>query len=209
MGSLSGGSRWTRVAWMLVLIWVVAGCGATPEGREGDPGIRGEYAYDFSSLSEMVATSSAVVEGRVTDVAPGPVVGATCSPDLAPEDCAAGGVQFTDVTVMVEDVFVGSDLVKGSTITISELPTAELPLTPIDASGFFFLHYGKSDGFRLLSPQARFLINDRGVLTESEEYPDEWVREILAGTPSEFRSEIVDAAKAVAAGKVSPAAPSA
>lgn len=145
---------------------------------------RGEYVYDFSSLKEMVARSIAVVEASVLEVQPGAVA--------AVEDEAS--IQYMDVTLRLDRVFAGTGMSSGDTISVQELPTVELSLTPNGSHGFFFLTRDNETGsYLIINPEGRFLVDGSGQITSSEADPDDWVVAIEKETPEQLRHDIASA----------------
>lgn len=161
----------------------------------GSPSIntitRAEYLYDFATLNEMVATSTAVVEGSVVGVEPGAVA--------AVEDEAE--IRYMDVTLKLDRVFLGPGINAGDTITIEELPNVDLSLTPNRSQGFFFLSWDKdTSSYLIINPEGRFLVDGSGSIISSETDPDDWVLAIEKETPQQFTRDIVSAVDSVTRG---------
>jgi hypothetical protein len=167
-----------------------------------------EYLYDFRSLDEMVATSAAVVEATVLTVEKGPVLGG----ETTDEDEASGGpgsdgaVEYMSVTLGVDEVFVGS-LEVGKPVTLLELPTVELPLTPDGSHGFFFLYFDKTYTVHtLIGPEGRFLVGEGGKVSSTSP-PKDWITALEQQSVDDFRASLKAAVSTVEIRSVEPAEP--
>jgi hypothetical protein len=167
-----------------------------------------EYPYDFTSLEQMVATSSLVVEGTVTKVGRGPVVGGKCTDqEEASGVCEGdGAVQFMNVVLKLDRVFFGASPKGADSITVTELPTLEIPLTPENSHGFYFLNYSKQeDRFVIINPEGRIFVGEGQTLLTPDEETDDWLLTIASETPAEFRADLEAAVGEVKSGAVEPA----
>ena len=156
-----------------------------------------EYLYDFEGLAQMVATSDAVIEGTVVEIADGPTV-VVDTDDVT---------QYTNVTITVDQVLSGTLNDSATKVTVVELPSVELPLTPADDHGFFFLYWDKSDqAYTLIGPQGRFMVDEKGLM-DSTAPKSAWITSLEGLTVLQFREDLDQAISQAAEGSVSPAEP--
>lgn len=187
--------RLSRLQAFTLVVVALASCSGSRSS--GNQVTHAEYVYDFSSLKEMVAASTAVVEASVAGVQPGEVA--------AVEDEAT--IQYMDVTLKLDQVFAGAGITSGDTVTIQELPTIELPLTPDGSHGFFFLTRDNDTGsYLIINPEGRFLVDGSGSITSSETEPDEWIAAIEKETTEQFRQDIESAVGSEASTTATPSA---
>lgn len=144
--------------------------------------------WHFGSLPEMVASSDALVQGRVVDTRPGRSVGE-----------GEEALQFRAVTIWVERVFRG--FVAGETVLLEEtgygLEIEGFPASRTGDRGFYFL-FAKEPGRNY--SQSRFLI--RGDRLVGPSGGDPLVNEVEGWAMEHFLQLLEVAAQAAARGEV-------
>ncbi len=147
--------------------------------------------HHYETPAEMVKASEVIVMGRVTDVAPGRIVGATTNPD-DPEAV----LRLQNVTLQVDAVLKGT--IPSNQIMLEEEPFDVEGFSRYSASaegdqGFYFLEYVEDlppPFFRVVNSQGRFLVRDGKVVTSDTEEAG-WRRVLSRISPDELRELIV------------------
>ena len=153
--------------------------------------------FSFESLPQMVASSDLVIEGTVQKVEPGRVVGE-----------GHGAIQFGQVTVSVNRVLFGK--IEPLRIVLEEYGLEYGRPSQVGDHGVYFLTQ-KNDGhgpqfFRIVNSQGRYLDDGKGGLVAPNDEAD-WVKAIEGESLSQLQSDVKDACRAVAEGRVEPAKP--
>lgn len=155
-----------------------------PQGREN---------MRFDRLDEMVATSVAVVEGRITSVEPG----------RRSAHGTDGGIPYTLATLEVQEVLAG------------ELPTEDVVFEDGDIfysrneegdAGIYFIHRMGAGGpgagyYRLMTSQGRYrIVGDEALQASNPDDP--LAQELEQLSLTELKARIADAVKAINRGEV-------
>lgn len=170
------------------------------------------FAYDFTSMEQMLATSDLVVLGTVTDVAKGEVTGGSVPDEV---EAAGGGegdgaVQAYIVSLRADQILGGTGataVAKGAVLPIRMSSSVELPLPVSGARGVFFLK-------RQITSTAYGFINDEGVflldgpkVDSVTDAQDAWIGAVQGHDLGTLLKAVAVAKVKVQKGQVQPAQP--